>query len=73
MVIPSAGNAPYTTESSNKNGNPVNHLYGTNLGFTVLGSGRPGDAGVAYGVTITIDGVGPGNTYAEVSVTPASS
>jgi immune inhibitor A len=73
VVIPSVGNAPYTTRIVDKNGSPVNKLYGTNLGFTILGSGRPGDAGVAYGVTITIQGVGPGNTYATVNVTPASS
>jgi immune inhibitor A len=72
VVIPSKGNAPYTTRIVDKNGNPVNHLYGTNLGFTVLGSGRPGDALVAFGVTITIQNAGPNNTFANVTVTAAS-
>jgi immune inhibitor A len=73
VVIPSKNNAPYTTRIVDKNGNPVNHLYGTNLGFTIMGSGRPGDAGVAYGVTITIQSAGAGNTFANVSVTAAAS
>ncbi|BCJ72110.1 protease [Catellatospora sp. IY07-71] len=73
-VIPSVGNAPYTTRIVDANGNPVTALYGYDgLGFTVLGSGNPGDAGVAYGVTITIVRAAKDNSYATVHVTPALS
>ncbi len=72
-VIPSVGNAPYTTRIVDANGNPVTALYGYDgLGFTVLGSGNPGDADVAYGVTISIVRTAKDNSYATVHVTPAS-
>ncbi|MCW3818362.1 immune inhibitor A [Micromonospora sp. DR5-3] len=72
VVIPSRGNAPYTTRVTNPDGSPATALYGTNLGFTVLGTGNPGDAGVAYGVSITIKQAAKDNSYATVYVTPAT-
>ncbi len=72
VVIPSRANAPYTTRITNPDGTPATGLYGTDLGFTVLGSGNPGDAGVAYGVTITILRSAKDNSYATVHVTPAT-
>jgi immune inhibitor A len=38
----------------------------------VLGTGNPGDAGVAYGVSIAIKGAVKDNSYATVYVTPAT-
>ncbi|MFR9776011.1 immune inhibitor A domain-containing protein [Micromonospora sp. MS34] len=71
VVIPSQGNAPYTTRITNPDGSPATGLYGTDLGFTVLGSGNPGDQGVAYGVSITIKRAADDNSYATVYVTSA--
>lgn len=72
VVIASRGNAPYTTRIVNPDGTPATDLYGTDLGFTILGSGNPGDAGVAYGVKIQILFAFPGNSFAVVKVTPAT-
>ncbi|WP_245718676.1 immune inhibitor A domain-containing protein [Micromonospora rhizosphaerae] len=72
VVIPSQGNAPYTTRITNPDGTPATGLYGTDLGFTVLGSGDPGDQNVAYGVTITILKTAKDNSYATVHVTAAT-
>ncbi|MEU2612964.1 immune inhibitor A domain-containing protein [Micromonospora sp. NPDC007271] len=71
VVIPSRGHAPYTTRITNPDGSPATGLYGTDLGFTVLGSGNPGDAGVAYGVSITIKRAAKDNSFATVYVTSA--
>ncbi|MFC0007815.1 immune inhibitor A domain-containing protein [Micromonospora siamensis] len=72
VVIPSRGMAPYTTRITNPDGTPATALYGTDLGFTVLGSGNPGDAGVSYGVSINIVKTAKDNSYATVRVTPAT-
>ncbi|WP_425748602.1 immune inhibitor A domain-containing protein [Micromonospora sp. DT47] len=72
VVIPSKGGAPYTTRITNPDGSPATGLYGTNLGFTVLGSGNPGDLGVNYGVSITILKAAKDNSYATVRVTAAN-
>jgi immune inhibitor A len=73
VVIASDNGAAYTTRIVDANGNPIPGLYGVNLGFTILGTGNPGDAGVANGVTITIVRAGQDNTYATVHVTPSNS
>ncbi|OKI47180.1 immune inhibitor A domain-containing protein [Micromonospora sp. CB01531] len=72
VVVPSRDNAPYTTRVTNPDGSPATALYGTDLGFTVLGTGNPGDAGVAYGVSIIIKRAAQDNSYATVYVTPAT-
>ncbi|SCE66295.1 immune inhibitor A [Micromonospora purpureochromogenes] len=72
VVIPSRDGVPYTTRITNPDGSPATGLYGTNLGFTVLGSGNPGDQNAAYGVTITILKAAKDNSYATVHVTPAT-
>ncbi|MEV4418094.1 immune inhibitor A domain-containing protein [Catellatospora sp. NPDC049609] len=72
VVIPSLGNAPYTTRVVNPDGSPATGLYGMNLGYTILGTGNPGDAGVAYGVSITIVRAAKDNSYATVHVTAAN-
>lgn len=73
VVIPSKGNAAYTTRVTNPDGTPATAYYGATLGggAIVLGTGDPGDAGVAYGVSITIKRAAKDNSYATVFVTPA--
>ncbi|SDZ35757.1 immune inhibitor A [Micromonospora pattaloongensis] len=71
VVVPSRDNAPYSTRVVNPDGTPARDLYGADLGFTVLGSGNPGDAGVSYGVTIRIVSAADDNSYATVRVVPA--
>ncbi|MEU8259341.1 immune inhibitor A domain-containing protein [Micromonospora sp. NPDC048999] len=73
VVLPSKNNAFYTTRVVNPDGTPATGYYGATLGggAIVLGTGNPGDAGVAYGVAITIKHVAKDNSYATVFVTPA--
>ncbi|MFJ8579166.1 immune inhibitor A domain-containing protein [Micromonospora sp. NPDC093277] len=73
VVLPSRENAPYTTRVVNPDGTPAAEYYGATLsgGAIVLGTGNPGDAGVAYGVSITIKRAAKDNSYATVFVTPA--
>ncbi|WP_319459755.1 immune inhibitor A domain-containing protein [Micromonospora sp. RTP1Z1] len=71
VVIPSRGGVPYTTRITNPDGSPATDLYGTDLGFTVLGSGNPGDQDAAYGVSIVIKRTAKDNSYATVYVTSA--
>jgi len=74
VVIPTLGNQLYTTRVVDANGNLLPQFFGiTVAGNTVLGTGNPGDAGVAYGVTITILNTAKDNSYATVHVTPALS
>ncbi|MEU5939486.1 immune inhibitor A domain-containing protein [Micromonospora sp. NPDC047548] len=74
VVLPSRDNAKYTTRVVNPNGTPATEYYGATLGggAIVLGTGNPGDTGVAYGVSITIMGTAKDNSYATVYVTPAT-
>jgi immune inhibitor A len=74
VVIPSKGNAKYTTRVTNPDGTPAPAYYGVTLGggAIVLGTGNPGDQGVSYGVSITITRTAKDNSYAVVHVTPAS-
>jgi immune inhibitor A len=73
VVIPSVGNARYSVRITDINGNPLPALYGINTSVGVLGSGNPGDAGVAYGVSIVILKAAGDNTYATVHVVPVGS
>ncbi|GAA2387399.1 protease [Catellatospora methionotrophica] len=72
VVIPSLGNAPYTTRIVNPDGTPATDLYGASLGFTVLGSGNPGDANVANGVKLKLLWATHDNAYVYVAVTSAN-
>ncbi|SCL16848.1 immune inhibitor A domain-containing protein [Micromonospora inyonensis] len=72
VVVPSRDGTPYTTRVVNPDGTPATGLYGQDLGFTILGTGNPGDQGVSYGVSITIKRTARDNTYASVYVTPAT-
>lgn len=72
VVVPSVGDAPYTTRVVNADGSPATDLYGLDLGNTILGSGNPADAGVGYGTVITVKKAMQSNTAALISVTPPS-
>jgi uncharacterized repeat protein (TIGR01451 family) len=52
LVVPAKGD--YTTKITDVDKNPLNALYGTDLGDTILGSGNPGDAGVQYGMHLAV-------------------
>ncbi|MGC4804810.1 immune inhibitor A domain-containing protein [Micromonospora sp. DT233] len=72
VVVPSKGNAPYTTRVVNPDGTPATSFYGVVLGTgIVLGTGNPGDAGVSYGVTLTVKEAAAGNESARIRVTSA--
>jgi immune inhibitor A len=70
-VIPSRGNKPYTTRIVNPDGTPLTELYGVDIGITVLGTGNPGDSGVALGVSLEVKRVAKNNSYATIRVVPA--
>ena len=72
VVVPSVGNAPYTTRIVDANGDLVGDLFGTDLGFAVLGSGNPADAGVGYGTVVQVKKAMDGNTAALIGITPPS-
>ncbi|GAB6859159.1 immune inhibitor A domain-containing protein [Microbacterium xylanilyticum] len=69
VVVPSVGNAPYSTRVVNPDGTPATDLYGLDLGFTVLGTGNPADAGVGYGTVISVKKSMQNNTAALIEVT----
>jgi immune inhibitor A len=71
-VVPSVGNAPYTTRVVDTPGNPFTAAYGLDIGIgSILGSGNPADAGVAFGVSLEVTKVAKNNSYAQVRVVPA--
>jgi immune inhibitor A len=71
-VVPSVGNAPYSTRVVDANGNPLPEFYGEDLGANiVLGTGNPADDGVAIGVSFEVKKVAKNNTYATIRVVPA--
>ena len=72
VVVPSVGNAPYSTRIVDADGNLVEDLFGTDLGFAVLGSGNPADEGVGYGTVVKVTKALDGNVAALISVTPPS-
>ncbi|MDG4778683.1 immune inhibitor A [Micromonospora sp. WMMD961] len=73
VVLPSRGNAPYTTRVTNPDGSPAPEFYGVTLGggAIVLGTGNPGDQDVNYGVSLTIKKAAKDNSSATIFVTPA--
>ena len=71
-VVPSQGNQPYTTRVVTADGSAAKRFYGDSFGFTVAGTGNPGDAGVAYGTVIRVLNATDGNRSALISVTPPS-
>jgi immune inhibitor A len=53
----------------NPDGTPATDAYGLDLGFTVLGTGNPADAGVGYGTVITVKKSMQNDTAALITVT----
>ncbi|MGH3326218.1 MAG: immune inhibitor A domain-containing protein [Streptomycetales bacterium] len=70
VVIPARDNQAYPTRIVDQDGNPRTDLYGTDLGFTTLGSGAPGDEDKEYGVSLRLMRAGKFNSFATVFVTP---
>lgn len=68
-VVPSIGDAPYTTRIVNPDGTPATELYGEDLAFTVLGTGNPADSGVAYGTGVDVQLPLLGNRAALLKIT----
>ncbi|MFD4422367.1 immune inhibitor A domain-containing protein [Agromyces sp. NPDC058484] len=69
-VVPSVGNSPYTTRVVHSDGSPYTELYGTDLGFSLAGSGNPADAGVGFGTVVEVKRSYKHNTTALIEVTP---
>ena len=69
VVVPSVNGAPYSTRVVNPDGTPATDAYGLDLGFTVLGTGNPADAGVGYGTVVTVKKSMQGDTAALITVT----
>ncbi|MBM7503034.1 immune inhibitor A domain-containing protein [Agromyces aurantiacus] len=70
VVVPSAGNAPYSVPLYDLAGNPATDFYGLDIGLGPFGSGNPADDGVGLGTVITVKSALSGNTGALISVTP---
>lgn len=70
-VVPSLGNAPYSTRVVDEDGQPFTELYGQDIGLvTPLGSGDPQDDGVGYGTRVSVSKSYRGNLAAQIRVTP---
>jgi immune inhibitor A len=69
-VVPSRDNQPYSTRIVNPDGSPATADYGLDLGFTVAGTGNPGDEGVAYGTRFSVVEALNNNRSAVIQVTP---
>lgn len=71
LVVPAKGS--YTTKITDANKNPLNSLYGINLGDTVLGSGDPRDAMVQYGLNIAVLDKAQDGSWGKIAVWNATS
>jgi immune inhibitor A len=70
-VVPSRGNAPYSTRVVDENGRPLTEFYGEDIGLiTPLGSGNPADDGVAFGTGVTVSKSMSRNMAALLRITP---
>jgi immune inhibitor A len=69
-VVPSRGNAPYSTRFVDSAGNPLKQYYGYDIGaITKMGSGNPADDGVGYGTVIKVAKALQGDMAAQIRVT----
>lgn len=69
-VVPSVGNAKYSTRVVNFDGSPLEALYGAPIGAMIGGTGNPADDGVGYGTVIQVKKAFKGNQSALISITP---
>ncbi|WP_395244796.1 immune inhibitor A domain-containing protein [Agromyces sp. MMS24-K17] len=72
VVVPSVGNAPYSTRIVDANGQLIPELFGLDLfGIgSLTGTGNPADDGVGYGTVVQVKKTGKNNTSAVISITP---
>jgi len=70
-VVPSRGNAPYSTRVVDADGNLLPQFFGLDLGInSLLGTGNPADDGVSYHTTFQVAEVKSGNTAAKIHIVP---
>ncbi|MGX5696169.1 immune inhibitor A domain-containing protein [Agromyces soli] len=69
-VVPSVGNAQYSTPLYDLNGNRLPAYDGEDIGLGPFGSGNPADAGVGYGTVITVKKAAKDNSSALIAITP---
>ena len=70
-VVPSKGNAPYSTRFVDSAGNPLKQYYGLEgYSMTPFGSGNPADDRVGYGTTVQVAKSMFGNQAAQIKITP---
>jgi immune inhibitor A len=68
-VVPSRDNTPYSTRIVDADGNPMEAYFGANFGFTMAGTGNPGDDGVGYGTVVEVAKAMDGNRAAQIKIT----
>ena len=69
-VVPSVGNAQYSTPLYDLEGNRLPEYDGLDIGLGPFGSGNPADDGVGYGTSVTVSKTFDGNRAAQVKITP---
>ncbi len=69
-VVPSVGNAQYTTPLYDLEGNRLPAYDGLDIGLGPFGSGNPADSGVGYGTVISVKKAYTGNEAALIRITP---
>lgn len=72
VVVPSVGNAQYSTPLYDLQGNRLPAYDGLDIGLGPFGSGNPADAGVGYGTVVKVTKALDGNRAALISITPPS-
>lgn len=70
VVVPSVGNAEYSTPLYDLQGNRLPAYDGLDIGLGPFGSGNPADAGVGYGTVVTVKSTLDGNRAALIEITP---
>ncbi|MGO4104169.1 immune inhibitor A domain-containing protein [Leifsonia sp. YAF41] len=70
VVVPSMGNARYSTRLVDSAGNLLPEYDGVDAGVGPFGNGSPATSGVGYGTTVTVKKAFPDNTAALITVTP---
>jgi immune inhibitor A len=69
-VVPSVGNAQYSTPLYDLEGNRLPDYDGLDVGLGPFGSGNPADDGVGYGTVVQVKKAFKGNTTALIRVVP---
>jgi len=69
-VVPSVGNAQYSTPLYDLQGNRLPAYDGEDIGLGPFGSGNPADDGVGYGTVIQVKKAFKGNTAALIRIVP---